>query len=178
MNNSSSAYQKTSFQDVSTSKILFSVISTDQITKIGAGATRYSLAVLLFIFGIFKFYAFEAEAIQPLVANSPFMSWMYSVLSLGQVSALIGAVEIIIAVLIAIKPWQPKLAAYGSLGAVLMFITSLSFMITTPGMWVTEQGLPVPSDGGFIFKDIVLLGSAIWTAADALVAYKRQRSQR
>jgi len=106
------------------------------------------------------------------------MSWMYSVLSLGQVSALIGAVEIIIAVLIAIKPWQPKLAAYGSLGAVLMFITSLSFMITTPGMWVTEQGLPVPSDGGFIFKDIVLLGSAIWTAADALVAYKRQRSQR
>ena len=177
MKNLSTANQATALQINNTDKTIFFKITTDHLTKVGTVATRYSLVALLLIFGVFKFYAFEALAIQPLVANSPFMSWMYRLLSVGQVSALIGSVEIAIAVLIAIKPWQPKLSAYGSLGAVLMFITSLSFMISTPGMWVTEEGLPVPSDGGFILKDIVLLGSAIWTAADALIAYNRQISR-
>ncbi|MCD0467014.1 YkgB family protein [Flavobacterium sp. ENC] len=177
MKNSSSAYQGNSFQTESISKTIFSSITTEQLNTVGTVATRYSLVLLLLSFGVFKFYAFEAEAIQPLVANSPFMSWLYRLLSVGQVSALIGAVEIVLAVLIAIKPWQPKLSAYGSFGAVLMFITSLTFLISTPGMWITQEGLPVPSDGGFILKDIVLLGSAMWTAADALIAYNKKKSQ-
>ncbi|MEO7976444.1 DUF417 family protein [Flavobacterium sp.] len=178
MKNLSFVYQGASFKTDNIFKTIFSSMTTDQLAIVGTIATRYSLVVLLLSFGIFKFYAFEAQAIQPLVANSPFMSWLYNLLSVGQVSAVIGAVEIVIAVLIAIKPWQPKLSAYGSLGAVLMFITSLSFLISTPGMWTIEEGLPVPTDGGFILKDIVLLGSAIWTAADALIAYNKKKEQR
>jgi uncharacterized membrane protein YkgB len=52
-----------------------------------------------------------------------------------------------------------------------MFRTTLSFRITTPGSWAVVDGLLIPAGGGFfILKDLVLLGAAIWTAADAMAA--------
>jgi len=51
---------------------------------LGAGALilRYGLVLLLLWFGVFKFTPTEAQAIQPLVANSPLLSWLYSILVL------------------------------------------------------------------------------------------------
>ncbi|NJN00974.1 MAG: DUF417 family protein [Leptolyngbyaceae cyanobacterium RM1_1_2] len=40
---------------------------------------QYGLVLIFLWIGLLKFLPFEAEAIQPLVANSPFMSWMLSV---------------------------------------------------------------------------------------------------
>ena len=45
----------------------------------GTAVLRYGLVALLLLWGTFKFAAFEAEAIRPLVDNSPFVSWMYGV---------------------------------------------------------------------------------------------------
>ncbi len=70
------------------------------LTNTGIGVLRYSLVAILLYYGSFKFHSVEAQAIQPLIANSPFMSWMYSVLSIQAVSNLIGTAEIIFAVLI------------------------------------------------------------------------------
>ena len=41
-----------------------------------------------------KFTKVEAEGIKPLVANSPFMSWTYKVMSVTGFSKLLGVVEI------------------------------------------------------------------------------------
>src|SRR5215216_912735 len=43
------------------------------IGRIGLGTLRYGLVLLLLMWGGAKFSAFEATAIQPLVANSPFL---------------------------------------------------------------------------------------------------------
>jgi len=52
-----------------------------------------------------------------------------------------------------------------------MFLTTLSFLATTPGMFTVVEGLPVPSGmGAFVIKDLVLLGAALWTAGKALSA--------
>jgi len=52
-----------------------------------------------------------------------------------------------------------------------MFLTTLSFLATTPGMFTVVEGLPVPSGmGAFVIKDLVLLGAALWTAGEALSA--------
>jgi len=51
-----------------------------------------------------KFTPAEADGIQPLVAHSPFMSWMYLVVSKQGVSNFIGVVELLIALLLALRP--------------------------------------------------------------------------
>ncbi len=48
---------------------------------IGEQFIRYGLVVILLWVGALKFTAYEAEGIQGLVANSPLMSWGYSVMS-------------------------------------------------------------------------------------------------
>ena len=57
-------------------------------------------------------------------------------------SAVLGVVEVAIALLIAARPFWPRASALGSALAVGMFLTTLSFLVTTPGVWE-------PSDGGF-----------------------------
>ena len=82
----------------------------------------------------------------------------------------LGTVEIAIGLLIAIGPVWPKLSILGSLGGIGMFLTTLSFVITTPGVWQAGYGFPALAGfpGQFLVKDIVLLGAAMWTLADSL----------
>jgi uncharacterized membrane protein YkgB len=52
-------------------------------------------------------------------------------------------------------------------------LTTLSFLLTTPGIWLSVPGfpLPVPNEMGcFIVKDVFLLGASLWSAAEALRA--------
>ena len=51
-----------------------------------------------------------------------------------------------------------------------MFLTTLSFIITTPGWEPSLGGFPALSGdvGEFLIKDFTLLGASIWTLADSL----------
>ncbi len=142
---------------------------------VGAGIIRYGLVIILLWVGALKFTAYEAEGIQGLVANSPLFSWMYSVMSVRGASMLIGTIEIILGVLIATRPVAPKISAIGSIGAIIMFLLTLTFVLTTPGVWQPGYGFPFPSPmpGQFLAKDIMLLGASIWTAGEALRAARR-----
>ncbi len=94
--------------------------------------------------GLMKFTAYEANGIQPLVAHRPLLSWMYGLLTVEQVSKGLGTVEVMIAVLIGLRHWSAQVSALGSGFAVLMFLTTLSFVFSTPG-WE-------PSLGGSVAK--------------------------
>ena len=85
---------------------------------------------------------------------------------------IIGVIELIIVGLIAIRPWFPKASAVGSVGAICMFLTTLSFIITTPGWEPSLGGFPALSGGvgEFLIKDLVLVGASLWTLADSLKA--------
>jgi reactive chlorine resistance protein C len=136
---------------------------------------RYGLVAVILFFGAFKFTAAEASGIQPLVSHSPILSWLYSIGSVRAVSGAIGTIEIALAILIAARRFSPALSAAGSLGAVGMFATTLSFLVTTPGVWVSVPGfpLPVPNEiGAFLVKDLFLLGAALWSGAEALRAVR------
>jgi uncharacterized membrane protein YkgB len=78
----------------------------------------------------------------------------------------------IFVVLIALRHWSPKACAVGSAGAVVMFLTTLSFILTTPGWEPTLGGFPALSGGvgEFLIKDVVLLGAALWSLGEALTA--------
>jgi reactive chlorine resistance protein C len=110
--------------------------------------------------------------IQPLIAHSPFLSWGYRIWSVDHFTMLIGAVELTIAILIVLRRWSPKACAIGSAGAVLMFMTTFSFLFSTPGWEPSLGGFPALSGdvGEFLIKDIVLLGAALWSFGEALAA--------
>ena len=55
---------------------------------LGGHVSRYGLVLTLLLIGILKFTASEAQGIQPLVANSPLMSWLYRIFSVQGVSNL------------------------------------------------------------------------------------------
>jgi uncharacterized membrane protein YkgB len=131
----------------------------------GAGILRYGLTFLLLLFGTFKFFRFEADAIQPLLTHSPFLAWMPAVLGVRGSSALIGVVELTAALGIAVGPWFPRLGTVAGLIATATFLTTLSFLFTTPGVLA-----PGSDAGGFILKDLVLLGAAIHAAGTSWLA--------
>ena len=142
---------------------------SNRLQFIGMHVTRYGLVLVLLWIGGMKFSAYEAEGIRPLVANSPLMGWVYNLMSVTAFSSLLGVVEIAIGVLIALRPVWPAGSALGSGLAVGMFLTTLSFLVTTPGWEPSLGGFPAVSamPGQFVLKDIVLLGAALWTAGEA-----------
>ncbi|MBA3562606.1 MAG: DUF417 family protein [Gammaproteobacteria bacterium] len=144
------------------------------LERIGAFVFRYGLVMILLWAGLLKFTEYEANNIEPMVANSPLWSWAFQGLGLRTLSNLIGVLEILIGLLIAARPVWPKLSAVGSIGSVALFVITLSFMLTTPGVWEPGYGFPALSalPGQFLAKDMVLLGVSIWTAGEALRAVR------
>ena len=142
------------------------------IDAVGGLLARYGLAIVIAWFGVMKFTNYEAQGIQPLVAESPFMSWFYDIFSVYTFSVLLGVFEVGAAILIAVKPWWPKVSVLGSALAIVLFAATISFLFTTPGVFdESVGGFPLLSlTGGFLIKDIALLGIAAWTLADALRA--------
>src|SRR5215472_18319476 len=143
---------------------------SSQVEAVGRELTRYGLVVVVAWIGLMKFTVYEAEGISPFVANSPLMSWVYGFMSHRGFSAVLGVVELTIAILIAARPFMPRASVLGSALAVGMFLTTLSFLVTTPGVWEPSAGgFPALSalPGQFLIKDLALLGIALWSLGEA-----------
>jgi reactive chlorine resistance protein C len=155
---------------------------SSQVEAVGRELTRYGLVVVVGWIGLMKFTTYEAEGIRPFVANSPLMSWVYGPLSVRGFSALLGVVEVAVALLIAARPLLPRVSAFGSALAVGMFLTTLSFLITTPGVWEPSLGgFPAlahvagrAGPGHFLIKDLALLGISLWTLGEAWKASEQR----
>ena len=135
---------------------------------------RLSMVVIFVWFGLRKFTAYEAEGIALLVSNSPLTSWL-NVLGTQGASIVIGVPELAFGLLLATGfQWPGSLAAIGgALGSCVTFLVTLSFMVTTPGVWA-PSGPPLLSGtiGVFLVKDIVLLAASLVLLAHGL-AHKR-----
>jgi uncharacterized membrane protein YkgB len=143
---------------------------SSRVEAVGRELARYGLVLVVGWIGLMKFTAYEAEGIRLYVANSPLMSWVYGFLSVRGFSAMLGVVEVAVAVLIAARPLSPRASALGSALAVGMFLTTLSFLATTPGVWEPSAGgFPALSGkpGQFLLKDLALLGISLWSLGEA-----------
>jgi reactive chlorine resistance protein C len=168
------------------------------LDRIGMGVLRVGLVVVLVWIGGLKFASYEADGIVPLVANSPFMSFLYhypapeyrehmnkegQVVPANQqwnelnrtypVSYGLGVIIVSLGVMIALYPIWPQVSAVGSFLVILMSLTTLSFLATTPEAWVStlgdpHHGLPYLSGAGrLVVKDCIMLGAAMVTLADS-----------
>jgi uncharacterized membrane protein YkgB len=151
---------------------------SSRVEAVGRELARYGLVVVVGWIGLMKFTAYEAEGIRLYVTNSPLMCWVYGFLSVRGFSAALGVVEVATALLIAARPLSPRASALGSALAVGMFLTTLSFLATTPGVWEPSAGgFPALSGkpGQFLLKDLVLLGISLWSLGEAWKASQRRR---
>ena len=127
--------------------------------KIGVSGT---IIILIWV-GLFKFTAVEAEAIKGLVENHFAMGWMYNVMSVQTVSNVIGIFEVVTAIGLILSFFNEKIGMYAGLASAIIFVTTLSFLATTPGVFKIVEGFPVTDF--FILKDIPYLAISLMVYA-------------
>lgn len=135
---------------------------------------RISIFVVMFWIGGLKVCQYEADGIVPFVANSPFMSFLYTkeapeykehrnpeglmvekniewhkengtyTFAYG-----LGTAIVLIGLLTLAGIWSSKLGLLGGLLTFGMSLVTLSFLVTTPECWVPNLGgdLPTPNHG-------------------------------
>src|SRR5215475_9167794 len=86
---------------------------SSQVEAAGRELARYGLVVVVGWIGLMKFTAYEAEGIRLYVEHSPLMSWVYGPMTVRGFSAVLGVVEVAVALLIAARPFSPRAAALG-----------------------------------------------------------------
>lgn len=139
------------------------------IERLGKETLRTGLVVVIGWIGAMKFTGYEAQGIEPFIANSPLLSWLYAVTSVQGASNLLGVIELTVAVLIALRPLSARATVVGSAMAVAMFVTTLTFVLSTPGWEPSLGGFPALSalPGQFLIKDLVLLGASLWSLGES-----------
>ena len=163
----------------------------------GIHLIRISIFIVFIWIGGLKFWNYEAEGIVPFVANSPFMSFFYSKkapeykdykLKEGEFDKVkhewhkanntcTFARGLAIAImsfgfLTLLGIWFPKVGFVGSGLVILMMFGTLSFLVTTPEVWVPdlgsgEHGFPLLTGAGrLVLKDVCILAGAVVVLAD------------
>ena len=145
----------------------------EPVSQVGLYA---SLAIIYAWFGGMKFTEYEANGLVPLVENSPLLSWFYALFSVRGFSTFLGFIELSIGLLIALRLASPIFSTAGGLLSAGLFVTTLSFMISTPGVIVPELGVPAitVAPGQFLLKDIGLFAASFWVFVNSLKAVVRR----
>src|SRR5262249_3993415 len=177
-----------------------------RLDRVGIALTRVGLVVVLVWIGGLKGFAYEDEAIVPFAPNSPVMSFFYKAPAgeyrkhINREGELVpanrewhrqngtyafayglGTLIVVYGLLIASHPWLPRVAAFGSFMVFVMSFVTLSFLVTTPEVWVSalgspEHGFPLLSGAGrLVLKDAIMMGAALVTMADSAKSYLRKR---
>jgi reactive chlorine resistance protein C len=162
-------------QDLVLSSADFSGKSNSNLTKLAAWVndrniafliTSVGMIVMLLWAGSYKMTAPGAKGIVPLVSNSPLISWHFKLFGPYIGSDVIGLTEIIAALLVIVGYWRPKAGITGGLIASIMFFTTSTMFITTPGTTISVPGIHgmryMSLLGLFLFKDVISLGVSFY----------------
>lgn len=163
---------------------------------------RISIAIVMIWIGGLKAFHYEADGIVPFVANSPLMSFFYTKeapeykqyknlegqeiakniawnqengtyafsIGLGLVIALIGFMNLL-------GIFYAKIGLAGGLLTFGMALVTLSFLITTPEVYVPNLGGDFPTEhfgfpflsaaGRLVIKDIIMMAGGLVAASDS-----------
>jgi len=126
----------------------------------------FGMVVMLFWAGAFKMTSAGAEGITPLVSNSPLIGWEFRLFGPYVGSDIIGLTEWIGGALLLLGLWKPKAGIAGGIIGVVMFFTTSTMLITTPGTIIHLNGMAYMNNLGlFLYKDIINLGASFYLIA-------------
>lgn len=163
---------------------------------------RIAIFVVMAWIGGLKAFQYEADGIVHFVANSPLMSFFYSKpapeykdyknpegktvqknIDWHEVNGTytfaygLGAVIVVIGLLTLAGIWSAKIGLLGGLLTFGMSIVTLSFLITTPEVYVPNLGGDFPTPhygfpylsgaGRLVLKDIIMMAAGLICASDS-----------
>lgn len=165
--------------------------------RLGLGMLRVAILVIFVWIGGLKFWNYEAEGIVPFVANSPFMSFFYHEKAPDYkqykgpegsfdadkhawheknntygFSHGLGLLIMSIGILTFLGFFSARVGLVGEVLAIVMTLGTLSFLATTPEVWVPdlgsgEYGFPLLSGAGrLVIKDTAILAGAVVLLSD------------
>ena len=131
-----------------------------RLARIGRGVALAGAAAPLLLIGGMKFTAVEIAALQPLIAGTPWLAWLYPLLGEAGASYLLGVVEMAAGLLLLAAPWSARAGvAGGALGGAHLRRHLLAD--ARPADLGAGLGFPALGPlGQFLIKDIALLGIA------------------
>jgi len=173
--------------------------------------TRIGIFIVMAWIGGLKAFQYEADGIVPFVANSPLMNFFYTKDAPEYVqyknpegktvqknidwhkqngtylfSYGLGTVILLIGLAVLLGIWNHKIGFYGGLLTVIMSVVTLSFLITTPEVYVPnlggdfrtpQYGFPYLSGAGrLVLKDIIMMGAGFICAADSAQRWLKKQS--
>jgi len=157
---------------------------------------RISIFVVMAWIGGLKAFQYEADGIVPFVANSPLMNFFYHhpeeyaqhKNKEGEVVPKniewhrdngtytfaygLGTAIVVIGLLTLSGIWWPKAGMIGGVLTFGMSLVTLSFLITTPEVYVpdiggAEHGFPYLSGAGrLVIKDVIMMAAGLVVASD------------
>jgi len=163
---------------------------------------RIAIFIVMAWIGGLKAFPYEADGIVPFVANSPLMSFFYTKDAPeyqsyknpeGKIvqknidwhqengtylfAYALGTVIVLIGLLTLAGIWNPALGLIGGLLTFGMSVVTLSFLITTPEVYVPDLGGDFPSPqhgypylsgaGRLVLKDIIMMAGGLIVASEA-----------
>lgn len=154
--------------------------------KLGPNLIRIAILIIFVWIGGLKFTDYEAEGIVPFVANSPFMSFFYTQkapdykefkLKEGEKDAVkqawheqnntygfsksLGILIMAIGILAFLGMFWSEVGVIGDLLVLIMTIGTLSFLITTPEVWVGGNFPNLSGAGRLVIKDTAIFAGAL-----------------
>jgi uncharacterized membrane protein YkgB len=133
------------------------------VHRIAHHVLRLTLVVVFLAFGYVKFFPFEADGVEPLIAAHPALSWLLPLFGKAGASAFLGVVEITagLALLIGFRSAIANLV--GGVLTLVTFAITVSLFFFIPGVFEESAGgFPaISGTGGFLLKDTVLFAAGL-----------------
>ncbi|MDO4718831.1 MAG: YkgB family protein [Propionibacteriaceae bacterium] len=170
---------------------------------------RLGVAVVLLWIGGLKWFKYEADGIVPFMANSPFFKWLlgdpanykahmnpegvlneanrswHTANGTYSASIGIGVIICLLGLLILSHYLSPTLGMLGALALIGFSVVTLSFLVTTPEVWVSapkegladaDLGFPYLSGRGrLVVKDCIQMGAGFVLLVDSARTYLRRK---
>ena len=125
---------------------------------------RASMVLIFVLFGYQKWFAYEAQGLDPFISNGPLTSWMYPVFGIQGASWFLGVSEWLTAALLFWGFWNKKAGVLGALGSIATFVTTVTIIPFMPDGWAASAGGFPAMTGNvpFLMKDVVLLAVSVY----------------
>ncbi|WP_063693689.1 YkgB family protein [Bradyrhizobium stylosanthis] len=125
---------------------------------------RASMVILFFFFGYQKWWAYEADRLEPFISNGPLIWWLYPAFGYRGASWFLGVAEWTFGALIFAGFWSKRLGILGALGSTGTFIATVTIIPFMPDGWdVAAGGFPAMTGNvPFLMKDVVLLAVSLY----------------
>ena len=146
-----------------------SIASRLPISELLAGDLDYhivrtSMVILFFFFGYQKWWAYEADRLEPFISNGPLIWWLYPAFGHQGASWFLGVSEWTFGALIFAGFWSKRLGILGALGSTGTFIATVTIIPFMPDGWdAAAGGFPAMTGNvPFLMKDVVLLAVSLY----------------